>query len=112
MQAAGTVRWAERSCGAAKVAALLCGLLAACAADRPHWMDQATLIIRPSHHQAVFAYSFGGEPGAREETNALVGRNVAASIAAATVVQDSPLPSLDTVDFKGGRLLIHPPRNH
>ena len=35
-----------------------------------------------------------------------------ATIAAAAVVRDNPLPSLDTMDFKGGRLFIHTPREH
>ena len=114
MQAAGVKRLAGAAGGAGTLALLVCtALLAACAADRPQWFEQTSLIIRPSHHTAVFAYSFGGETPGHEQSGSLVERNVAASIAAAAKVQDEgPVPSLDTVDFKGGRLLIHPPRNH
>lgn len=94
-------------------ALLTCGvLLSACATDQRQWLDQTTLVIRPSHHEAVFAYSFGGEEQRQEPSGAVVGRNIAATIAAAAVVRDDgPLPSMDSMDFKGGRLLIHPPKN-
>jgi len=96
----------------AAIAALSCScLLCACATDRSPWMDHATLVIRPSQHQAGVAFAFGTDPP-RKEAGALAERNIAATIAAAAVVRDSPLPSLDTVDFKGGRLFIHSPREH
>ena len=84
---------------------------AACATDHSPWMDHATLVIRPSQHQAGVAFAFGADPP-RKEAGALAKRNIAATIAAAAVVRDNPLPSLDTVDFKGGRLFIHSPREH
>lgn len=73
-------------------------------------MDHATLVLRPSHKQALFAYSFGGGEVPREEARRNTERTVAASIAAAVVVNDNPMPTLDTVDFKGGRFYIHTPR--
>ena len=84
-------------------------MLSACATDQAHWMDHTALVIRPSHRQAVLAFSFGAEappePGAM-----LAPRNVSAVIAAAVVVRDDPMPTMDTMDLKGGRLFIHPPR--
>lgn len=84
-------------------------LLTACATEQPQWLDHTALVLRPSHRQAMVAFSFGAEappePGAR-----LAPRNVSAVIAAAVVVQDDAVPKLETVDFKGGRLFIHSPR--
>ena len=83
-------------------------LLTACATEQPQWLDHTALVLRPSHRQAMVAFSFGAEappePGAR-----LAPRNVSAVIAAAVVVQDDAVPKLETVDFKGGRLFIHSP---
>ncbi|HZR37121.1 MAG TPA: hypothetical protein VFA75_17255 [Nevskia sp.] len=84
---------------------VLCG----CGAEAPRWMNHATLVLRPSHKQALLAYSFGAE-APREEAALDAGRSVAASVAAGMVVRDNPLPDIDTVDFKGGRFYIHTPR--
>ena len=112
MSATGKGLWVNAQRGGTSVAAFTCGaLLAACATERSPWMDSTALVIRPSHHQAVLAFSFGAEPP-REEVGALASRNIAATIAASAVLQDSPVPTLDTMDFKGGRVFIHPPREH
>ncbi len=85
-------------------------VLCACTSDPPRWMDHATLVLRPSHKQALLTYSFGAE-APREEAALNASRSVAASIAAGMVVQhDNPLPDIDTMDFKGGRFYIHTPR--
>jgi len=91
--------------------ALLAGtiVLCACTSEAPRWMDHATLVLRPSHKQAVLAYSFGAE-APRQDPAANASRSVAASIAAGMVVHDDPLPDIDTVDFRGGRFYIHTPR--
>ncbi len=95
--------------GESIVAFACAALLTACATEQPQWLDHTALVLRPSHHQAMVAFSFGAEappePGAR-----LAPRNVSAVIAGAVVVQDDPVPKLETVDFKGGRLFIHSPR--
>ena len=110
MSATGKDLWMNAPRGATSIAAFTCGaLLAACATERTPWMDRTALVIRPSHHQAVLAFSFGADPP-REEAGALAGRNIAATIAASAVLQDSPTPNLDTMDFKAGRLVIHSPR--
>lgn len=97
-------------CEGGRIATLACtAMLTACASDQSHWMDHTALVIRPSQRQAVLAFSFGAEappePGAM-----LAPRSVSAVIAAAVVVRDDPLPTMDTMDFKGGRLFIHPVR--
>ncbi len=91
--------------------ALLAGsiVLCGCSIEAPRWMDHATLVLRPSHKQAVLAYSFGAE-APREEPALNASRSVAASIAAGMVVRDNPLTDIDTVDFKGGRFYIHTSR--
>ena len=110
MQTKGRSCLAGTVCNGGRIALLACtATLTACASDQPHWMDHAALVIRPSHRQAVLAFSFGAEappePGAM-----LAPRNVSAVIAAAVVVRDDPMPNLDTMDFKGGRLFIHRPK--
>jgi hypothetical protein len=110
VSATGKALWVNAPRGSTSIAAFTCGaLLAACATERSPWMDNTALVIRPSHHQAVLAFSFGADPP-RAEAAALAGRNIAATIAATAVLQDSASPSLDTMDFKGGRLVIHSPR--
>lgn len=100
----------ERFAVAAKLATLSGSVfLSACATGGSGWMDHTVLVLRPSHHQALLAYSFGGDEP-RQEAQLDARRNVAASIAAAVVVNDNPLPSVDTMDFKGGRVYIHTPR--
>ena len=112
MQATGNSLLESSARGVTTIAVLTCGaLLCACATDRSQWMDHATLVIRPSQHQAAVAFAFGAGPP-RMEAGALAERNIAATIAAAAVVRDNPLPSLDTMDFKGGRVFIHSPREH
>jgi len=102
--------WLERFAVAAKLATLSATvLLCACATGGSDWMDHTALVLRPSHHQALLAYSFGSEES-RHEARLDGRRNVAASIAAAVVVNDNPLPNIDTMDFKGGRVYIHTPR--
>ncbi len=101
--------WRKRWNGAAKPAALCCSAFLGACASTPDWMDHTALVLRPSHKQALLAYSFGGEVP-REDIREDSRRNVAASIAAAVVVNDNPLPTIDTVDFKGGRFYIHTPR--
>lgn len=102
-------RW-KRFAGAVKFTLLSCPvLLCACATGHSSWMDRTALVLRPSHKQALIAYSFGSEVP-RDEAREDSRRNVAASIAAAVVVNDNPLPTIDTVDFKGGRFYIHTPR--
>lgn len=102
--------WAERRAVAARFATLgACAFLGACATNLD-WMDHTALVLRPSHKQALIAYSFGGEVP-REQARRDTERNVAASIAAAAVVDDNPMPRLETVDFKGGRFYIHTPRS-
>jgi hypothetical protein len=94
----------------AKFATLASSLfLSACATGRYGWMDHTALILRPSHKQALVAYSFGGGEQASRD-NASNSRTVAASLAAAMTVNDNPLPTIDTVDLKGGRFYIHTPR--
>ena len=112
MSATGKALWVYAARGGTTVATFSCGaLLVACATERSSWVDHTALVIRPSHHQAVLAFSFGADPP-REEAGALASRNIAATIAASAVLQDSPIPTLDTMDFKGGRVFIHPPREH
>lgn len=104
--------WQKRRAGAARVAALCLAVgVSGCATGGYAWMDHAALVLRPSHKQALLAYSFGGgaEPSPQEQAMA-ASRTVAASLAAAMVVNDNPLPTIDTVDFKGGRFYIHTPR--
>lgn len=103
--------WRKRFAGAVKAAALcLPVLVSGCAAQRYGWMDHTALVLRPSHKQAILAYSFGGGANSPQEDAMATGRTVAASLAAAMVVNDNPLPTIDTVDFKGGRFYIHTPR--
>jgi hypothetical protein len=101
---ANAVRKASTATAAA-CTGLVVTLLGACATDGQPWLDHAALVIRPSQHQAILAYSFGADalpPQTR--------RNVAAVVAAA-VVSDELLPQLESMDFRGGRLSIHAARD-
>jgi hypothetical protein len=84
-------------------------VLCACASDHSRWMDSATLVLRPSHKQALLSYSFGSA-APRQDAMANAGRSVAASIAAASEVHNDFLPRMDNMDFKGGRFYIHAQR--
>ena len=104
--------WRKQHAGMAKLATLcvpvfICG----CTASGYEFMDHTALVLRPSHKQALLAYSFGGgEEASRDNTGNT--RTVAASLAAAMNVDSNPLPTLnsDTMDLKGGRFYIHTPR--
>jgi hypothetical protein len=96
-----------------KLTTLSAGIfLSGCAAGRYDFIDHTALVLRPSHKQALLAYSFGGGEAARRD-NAGDSRTVAASLAAAMTVDNNPLPSIntDTMDFKGGRVYLHTSRN-
>lgn len=112
MQTRSASGWAGAVRDGSRIAVLACtAMLSACASEQSRWLDHTALVIRPSHHQAVLAFSFGAE-APPEPGDMLAPRNVSAAIAAAVVVRDSPMPTFDTMDFKGGRLFIHPPRAH
>jgi hypothetical protein len=97
--------------GAVMGALFVCSpFLAGCATDQPQWMDHTALLIHPSRHQALLAFSFGAE-APREDSAVRSRRSIAAAIAAAAVVQDEAAPALERIDFKNGRLSIHAPRS-
>jgi hypothetical protein len=103
--------WRQRFARGAKIATLGSLIfLSACAGGGYRFMDHATLVLRPSHKQALIAYTFGGGEAPPHDDVAAASRSVAASLAGAMEVNSNPLPSIDTVDFKGGRFYIHTPR--
>jgi len=106
------VAWRQQFAGMAKLASLaLTVSLSGCTFHGYDVLDHTALVLRPSHKQALLAYSFGGgEEASRDNTGNT--RTVAASLAAAMTVDDNPLPSINTdmMDFKGGRFYIHTPR--
>ena len=92
--------------------------LAGCASGGSNWLDHTAFIVAPSHHELVLAYSFGGgvqhadaEPGASVAGSArsLIPRlerndEIAATIAAASHLNDDPLMTFKTIGFKSGRV--------
>ncbi len=53
--------WRQRCTGAAMLATLaVLVFVSGCAANRYEFMDHTALVLRPSHKQALLAYSFGG----------------------------------------------------
>lgn len=102
--------WKRSAAAGMARGAMLAGLalLSACAAEHPRWMDSTALVIRPSHKQAMLAWSFGAE-APRGSLQQDAERSVAASVAAA--VHTDPMPHMDNLDFKGGRFYIHTTKN-
>jgi hypothetical protein len=88
---------------------LTCVTLAGCTTMPGSWLDQTALVMQPSHHEIVMAYSFGGgRPVVSSEPHRVL--TVAEAISDADRPYRGPMEELQSIDYRSGLLYLRVPR--